>query len=270
MNFIKIIKNFILSIFHNRELIISLSKREVAAQYRGSLLGFVWTIITPLIMITIFWFIFSVGFKSQPMNDVPFVIWLTAGLSIWSFFSESIQSSTEVLIHNAQLIKKTLFQPQILPIVKILSSLFNHFIFLSILILLIVIQGLPISFYFLQSIYYLFCTAVLAISISWITSSLTVFIRDISKITAIILQVGFWATPIFWDIGIMDSEKIQQILKLNPMFYIVQGYRDSFIYSTPISAHIEETIIFWSITLILLIFGGFLFNKLKPHFADVL
>jgi lipopolysaccharide transport system permease protein len=263
-------KNFIQTIIRQRELIISLARREIASQYQGSLLGFVWTIITPLIMIGVFWFVFSVGFKTQPMNDVPFVVWLTAGLAIWMFFSESVQGSSEVIIQNSQLIKKTLFKPQILPVVRILSSLLTHLVFVVILICLILTQNLPISWYYLQAFYYLFCTIMLALGLSWIVSSLTVFIRDVSKIVAVVLQIGFWATPIFWDISIMDSPAIRELLRINPMFYIVQGYRDSFISFVPFWEHPEETIRFWLVTSIVLLLGGVLFHRLKPHFADVL
>ncbi|HMO19231.1 MAG TPA: ABC transporter permease [Oligoflexia bacterium] len=262
--------NFIFTITSQRSLISSLAKREVRAQYRGSVLGFLWTIINPLIMIGVFWFVFSVGFKARPMGDVPFVVWLTAGLSVWMFFSEIVLGSTEIIIQNSQLIKKTLFRSQILPLVKILSSLLTHAIFIVILSGLILFEGLPLSWYFLQITYYLFAASVLALGLSWLTSSLTVFIRDIGKITAVLMQIGFWSTPIFWDISIMESPKIQAALRMNPMFYIVQGYRDSFIYFVPFWERSEETINFWCFAIILLVVGGMVFHRLKPHFADVL
>ncbi len=270
MNVIRLIKNLLTTTFQQKELIFSLTKREIASQYQGSFLGIIWTIITPAIMITVFWFVFSVGFKSQPMNDVPFVVWLTAGLSIWMFFSESILSSSEVIIHNSQLIKKTLFKPQILPLVKVLSSLVTHAIFVLILIFLILSQGLPFSWYYFQALYYLFCTMMLALGLAWLVSSLTVFIRDISKIVSVFMQIGFWSTPIFWDISIMDSPLIRDLLRLNPMYYVVRGYRESFIYSVPFWNHPAETLRFWIITGVILALGGLLFRKLKPHFADVL
>jgi lipopolysaccharide transport system permease protein len=270
MNIINSTKNFASTLIRQRGLIGSLAKREISAQYQGSFLGFFWTIINPLIMITIFWFVFSVGFKTQPMNDVPFVIWLSAGLAIWMFFSESILSNSEVIVQNSQLIKKTLFKPQILPIVKILSSLVTHGIFILILIGLILFQDLPFSWFYFQAFYYLFCTAVLALGFAWLVSSLTVFIRDISKIVTVFIQIGFWGTPIFWDISIMDSPAIREALKLNPMYYVVRGYRESFIYFVPFWEHPEETLRFWGVTILILLLGAIVFHRLKPHFADVL
>ena len=109
----------------------------------------------------------------------------------------------------------------------------------------------------------------LALGISWIVSALNVFIRDVGQITGVIIQMGFWGTAIMWDIQIMP-EKIQNIIKLNPMFYVVQGYRESFIYFQPFWRHPVLTIYFWTVTIIIFVVGALIFKKLKPQFADVL
>jgi len=109
----------------------------------------------------------------------------------------------------------------------------------------------------------------LALGIAWMSSALNVFMRDMKQIIAMLVQIGFWATPIFWNIGIMP-ENIQYVLKLNPFQYIVQGYRESFIYFIPFWQHPYQTIYFWFFTLTLLVGGALVFKKLKPQFADVL
>ncbi len=120
-------------------------------------------------------------------------------------------------------------------------------VFIIILLSLIVLQGVPLTIYIFQFVYYLFCFAMLALGVSWLVSSLNVFIRDVGQVITLLLQVGFWGTPIFWDIN-MFSEPIQKWLKLNPFFYIVQGYRDSFIGGVPFWQHGAYTLYFWSIT----------------------
>jgi lipopolysaccharide transport system permease protein len=261
--------NFIKLIAMQHHLILSMAKREVAAQYIGSFLGFLWTFINPAVMIFVFWFVFSVGFKSQPMHNVPFVVWLTAGMAAWFIIADIITGSVSVVVAYAPLVKKTLFKPQILPVVKIVSCLVTHLVFLLVLIVLILFEKMPLSFYFFQFLYYLLCLCVLALGISWAVSALNVFIRDIGKVVALVIQIGFWATPVFWDINIM-SPKIQAVLKLNPAFYIVQGYRESFIYFTPFWHHPCLTVYFWSVTLVIFVTGALIFQKLKPQFADVL
>jgi len=260
---------FIKLIFLQKHLIISMAKRELATKYVGSLLGFIWTFINPIVMIFVFWVVFSVGFRVQPTNDVPFVVWLTAGMASWFVFSDMVNGSANIIVANAHLIKKTQFHSQILPVVIIVSCLITHMVFLIVLIGLIWFQNMPCGLYYFQFLYYLLCMCVLALGFGWIVSALNVFIRDIGQIVGVVLQIGFWATPIFWDINIMP-QKIQTILKLNPMFYIVQGYRDSFIYFNPFWNHPYQTLYFWLLAVILFVIGALIFKKLKPQFADVL
>jgi lipopolysaccharide transport system permease protein/teichoic acid transport system permease protein len=261
--------NFIRLIILQRQLIVTLAKRDVATQYVGSLLGFIWTFINPIVMIFIFWVVFSVGFRVQPKSDVPFIIWLTAGMAIWFVFADIVNGSSGIIVSNAHLIKKTLFRSEILPVIKVVSCLITHSVFLVVLIGLIIIQKMPFSFYYLQFIYYLFCMSFLALGISWIVSALNVFIRDVGSIVAVVIQMGFWATPIFWDIQMMPAG-IQIIFKGNPMYYIVQGYRESFIYFTPFWSHPIQTLYFWCVSITFFITGAMIFKKLKPQFPDVL
>ena len=260
---------FIRLIFLQRHLIVSMAKREVAARYVGSFLGFIWTFIQPLVLILVFWVVFSVGFRVQPKNDVPFIVWLTAGMAGWFVFSDILNGSANAMILNANLIKKTLFHSQILPLITMVSCLITHSIFLVMLFALIALQKMPFSFYWLQFIYYLFSMSIFVLGIGWAVSALNVFIRDVSQIVGVILQVGFWATPILWDIGIMPP-KIQFVFKLNPMFYIVQGYRESFIYFIPFWKHPYQTLYFWTVAIIVFVVGALIFRSLKPQFADVL
>ena len=246
-----------------------MAKRDVANQYIGSLLGFVWTFIKPLVLIIIFWIVFSVGFKAQPHNNVPFVVWLTAGMAAWFVFADIVNGSAGVIVANSPLIKKTLFPSQILPVVTLVSCLITHSIFLIVLMGLIVFQGMPFSFYYFQFLYYLFCLVVLALGLSWAVSALHVFIRDVAQIVGVVIQVGFWATPVFWDISIMPP-KLQLIFRLNPIFYIVQGYRESFIYFNPFWNHPVLTIYYWLVAAAIFGIGAFIFRKLKPQFVDVL
>ncbi len=247
----------------------AMAKREVESQYVGSFLGFMWTIIQPAVMVAVFWFVFSIGFKSKPVNDVPFVVWLAAGMAPWFAFSAIVSSSANAILQYGHLIKKTVFPSQILPVVKVLSSLVGHGAFLLLLFFLIVLNQVALGFFNLQVIYYLLCLCVLALGLGFLVSSLNVFVRDISQIVGVVLQVGFWATPIFWDINMM-SPGIQKILKLNPVYYIVQGYRDSIITYIPFWERELYTCYFWGLTCAIFLVGAVVFKRLKPQFADVL
>jgi lipopolysaccharide transport system permease protein/teichoic acid transport system permease protein len=256
-------------LLEQRFLILAMAKRQIASQYVGSLLGFIWTFIHPMVLIFIFWFVFSVGFKVKPMNDVPFVVWLTAGMAPWYLFAQIVTTSAGSIVAHTNLVKKTVFHSEILPVVNIASGVVNHLVFLILIVVLLIFQHMSFSFYALHFLYYLFCLCILTLGIGWIVSALNVFFRDVGQMIGVLIQVGFWATPIFWDIQIMPP-KVQMILKLNPMFYIVQGYRNSFIYQKGFWQAPYLTFYFWIVTLLILVVGVLVFQRLKPQFADVL
>lgn len=260
---------FIAILYYRRSLIVEMAKRDISRQHVGSMLGFFWTFVNPLIMIFILWFVFSFGFKTIPKGNIPFVVWLTAGMCIWNTFVEVVNGATTSIISNPHLVKKVVFPLSILPVVKLVGSFITHAIFLVLLILLIIFQGLPFSLYWFQAFYYFIAMSVLALGLGWMTASINIFARDTTQIVGVVTQIGFWGTPIFWDFAIMP-EKYQLFVKLNPMFYIVQGYRDSFIYFVPFWQHGEMTLYFWGVTGLIFALGAIIFLKLRPHFADVL
>src|SRR5210317_334611 len=110
--------NFFLSIADKWPLLVELARREIRQQYVGSALGVVWQLVTPLVLIVVFWIVFSVGLKVQPANGVPFAVWLTAGFAAWFAFSEIVSGSTHSITGNAHLVKKVVFPVQALPVVK--------------------------------------------------------------------------------------------------------------------------------------------------------
>lgn len=260
---------FILLLLQRRQIIWELAKRDIAQKYVGSRVGLLWTVIHPLSLIFIFWFVFGFGLKAQPVADVPFSVWLTAGMAAWFSFSEILAESTIMIVSNPHLIKKIRFPSQILPVVKIVSSFINHLIFLSLLIILLFLYKLPITLYAVQVVYYYFCLIMLALGLSWFTSAVNVFVRDVGQIVQLFLQITFWATPIVWSLEIMPL-KVQSILRLNPMCYVVNGYRQAFIYHEPFWLNIKEGVYFWLITLFFLVLGALVFRRLKPHFPDIL
>ena len=259
---------FILILVRRRYLIIEMAKRDIATNHVGSLLGFFWTFVNPVLIVLILWFVFSVGMKVAPKGNVPFVVWLAVGMAIWNTFSEVVGGSTGVIASNAHLVKKVVFPLSILPVVKLVSALITHAVFLAMIIVLILLYGLPVTLYWLQALYYFFAMCVLALGLSWITSSINIFVRDTGQVVNVLLQFGFWVTPIFWELGMMPVE-IQDVLRLNPMFYIVQGYRDSFIYGVPFWQDWGMALYYWCTTFLVFSLGAVIFLRLRPHFADV-
>jgi len=269
MNNIHLFLVFLKDVIKSRKVILELTKKDFTSRYLGSYLGILWAFISPAITILIFWFVFQVGFKTAAVGDFPYILWLMAGMIPWFFFGDSVSSAANSITDNGFLVKKVVFRVSVLPIVKIASALIIHLFFVAVLVSMFMIYGHTPDLYTLQVIYYLFASIVLLLGLSWITSSLIIFLKDLGQIVAMLLQFGFWMTPIFWTLKNVPA-KYHTLLKINPAYYIVEGYRDSFINKIWFWEHYRLTAYFWLATAVIFVFGAVLFRKLRPHFADVL
>jgi ABC-type polysaccharide/polyol phosphate export permease len=260
---------FLVTLFKSRGLVLNLTIRDIRARYLGSFLNFIWVFVQPTVTILILWFVFEVGFKSQPVERYPFALWLMTGIVPWFFLSESLGSATNSILEYSYLVKKVVFKVSVIPIIKILSALFIHLFFVGILFISFFLYGYKPRWSNLQLIYYMLAMMVLITGLSWITSSLIIFVRDVGQVVTMVLQFGFWLTPIVWDVQVMPA-KYQRIMKLNPAYYITEGYRNSFMSGTWFWEYPRWTMEFWIFTGLVFVLGAFLFLKLRPHFADVL
>ncbi len=242
--------------------------RDLKSRVAGSFLGIFWVFFQPFVTIVIFWFVFEIGFKSRPVENFPFILWLSCGMFPWFFFAEALITSTNSITENSYLVKQVAFRVSMLPIVKILSSLIIHFFFIVILFIMFMLYGYYPDAYSLQLFYYLAAMIILLTGLSWITSSTVLFFRDIGQFIQAILQFLFWGTPIFWSLNIIP-EQYHTVLKMNPLYYIANGYRESLVSKVWIWEHPVLTVYFWTVTVSLFFLGAAFFKKLRPHFGDV-
>ena len=260
---------FLLSIIQNKKILLKLTKNDFKQKYVGNLLGALWAFIQPLVTILIFWFVFQVGFRSKPVEDFPFILWLLSGMFPWFFFSEALANGTNSVLVNSFLVKKVVFRVSLLPIIPLLSALVVHLFFVFFMFGMFLVYGYLPNMYWVQIFYYLFAVSVLLLGLSWITSSIIVFFKDVGQIVTMLIQFGFWMTPIFWSIGIIP-DKYHWMINLNPLVYIIEGYRDSMIHHIWFWEKPEMSLYFWSVALLIFMLGAWTFRKLRPHFADVL
>jgi teichoic acid transport system permease protein len=265
----RLIFDFLKEILISRQLIWNLSKNDFKTRFAGSYLGIIWAFVQPVVIVIIYWFVFQIGFRSAPISNFPYILWLVSGIVPWFFFNESIANAANSMLEYSYLVKKVVFKISILPIVKITSAMFVHTFFIAFTILLFTLYGYYPDLFMLQVIYYTLCTYALALAISYFTCSVIVFFRDLGQIIAIFLQIGMWITPILWSYS-MIPEKLSFIYKLNPIYYIVEGYRDCFINRIWFWQKESQTVYFMILLLLLFYFGISVFSKLKVHFADVL
>ena len=260
---------FLATLYRSRGLVIDLTRRDIQARYLGSYLNFIWAFVQPLVTILILWFVFDVGFRVPPVGEYPYILWLVAGIIPWFFFSESLGNATNSILEYSYLVKNVVFKVSVIPVIKILSVLFIHLFFIVVIFLAFLAYGYKPRLCNLQIVYYLFSMIVLVVGLSWITSSLVIFVKDVGQVVGMFLQFGFWFTPILWNIKMLP-EKYQTLMKLNPVYYITEGYRNSFISGIWFWEYPRWTLEFWIVTGLIFIFGAILFLKLRPHFADVL
>jgi teichoic acid transport system permease protein len=263
-------------VISNRALIWKLAKNDFKTRYAGSNFGILWALVQPVIIVLVYWFVFQVGLHAATQKlkeglEVAFVLWLTSGLVPWFYFSEALTNGTNCLLEYNYLVKKVVFNIDVLPIVKCAAALFIHSFFVVFMLLLNVGYGYFPDLYTLQVIYYSICLFILVLAISYWTSAVVVFFRDLSQIVNIFLQVGIWMTPIMWSLDVLAKYPLLQFLfKLNPLYYIVYGYRDALFYKVAFWERWELSLYFWAVALLLLGSGIYVFKKLKVHFADVL
>lgn len=259
------------SILKNRKLVIYLSKNDMKKKYAGSYLGVMWAFVQPVVQILIYWFVFEVGLRAAGANNHPFIVWIICGLIPWFFFSDALNSATTCFLEYSYLVKKVVFDIEILPIIKIISSFIVHLFFIVLLLIVLTIFGYFPSIFAVQIIYYTICLVLLIIALSYITACLNVFFPDLAQIVQVGLQVGIWMTPIMWNFEMLAGQWFSFIFKLNPLFYIVQGYRSALLEGQWFwQTNLTLTLYFWGFVIFFLFVGSKVFKKLKPHFSDSL
>lgn len=246
-----------------------LAKNDFKVRYAGSYFGAIWAFIQPIVTILVFWFVFQVGFRSAGVKGHPYILWLISGLVPWFYITDVLSNATNVFIEYSYLVKKVVFPVWILPIVKILSSLFVHAFFVMFIIGMFMFYGYGFHWVYLQLLYYLFASIIFLASLSYISASIAPFFKDVNQIVGIVLQLSFWLTPIFWDYSRVPS-KWSILTIANPFFYITNGYRSTLLYGTKFWDFPLQTCVFWITTLGLFFIGRKMFLKLEHHFPDVL
>lgn len=263
-------KTLIQRIFSNRGLYWSLVQNDFHARYNGSIFGIIWGFIQPIITVMVYWFVFQIGLRSGDRPDgTPYILWLICGIVPWFFFSEAVGATTNSFIEYGYLVKKVQFQVGMIPMIKIGSALIVHVVFVVFCTVILNFYGYKADWFYFQMLYYMAAMVFLLVGIGLFLSAVTVFFRDMSQIVAIIIQVGFWVIPIVWGSEVLPHA-VKILFELNPVYYIVEGYRESLLTHVFFWSHPVQTIYYWSASLVMFLVGLKCFRRLKPSFADVL
>lgn len=249
--------------------VIEFSVQDFKKKYSGSALGIAWAYIQTVMMVVIYWCVFQFGLRAGGADGMPFLAWFNAGYMPWMLFSDIINSSVGCMSEYSYLVKKVVFNVPIIPISKIIGCLFVHTAFLIIVLLTAFAYGIFTGWYLVQVVYYLTALLLLATPLAFLCSAVSVFFKDFAQGIGIVLNVLMWATPIVWDFSIV-ADHLKVLFRLNPMFYIVSGFRGSVLFGTSMFSDIWLGLYFWMVVVILWYFCMKIYRDLVPHMADVL
>ena len=224
--------------FNNVYRIYCIAKYELLSDMRDSRLGVFWNFANPAIQIITYYFVFGIVLERKSVDHIPFIQWMLCGMVVW-FGKE----------------------------------LFNHFCLMILLIIFLLTQGVMPSLYWLELFYYLFAAICLTVSLAMITSVLNMLARDTRKLILACMRLLLYLTPILWPISRLNKDwmlPIRYMMKANPIYYIVCGYRDCFLYHHGIMYYGKQMLFFWVFVIVVFAIGSTLMYKFKHKFIDLI
>lgn len=256
--------NVFKNLYNYRELLKTSVKKEIRGRYKNSFLGVIWSFLNPLLQILVYAIIFPIILATK---QEYYVIFLCCGLIPWNFFSTAINRAAFTMVENGNIIKKVYFPREILPISIVTSEAVNFLISTIIIIAFVMFYGLGITHVIIYYPLVLLVQYVLLLGISFIVSSITIYVRDLQHLIGVALQLFFYATPIVYAADAIP-EQFRAVLNLNPMTYIINGYRD--IFYNQVKPDIMGLLMLLGIMIVVCVIGYLIFNKLQKGFAEEL
>ncbi|MBR3044598.1 MAG: ABC transporter permease [Oscillospiraceae bacterium] len=252
-------------LYQYREMIVSLVRKDLKGRYKGSVLGFLWTFLNPLLQLLVYTMVFSVILKSGIPN---YYLHLFVALVPWIFFASSLTTGAKLVLDQKNMIKKIYFPREVLPVAYTLSSFCNMLFSFIIIFLVIAVMRLGISFAALPWLIPVMAIQfVLVLGMNLITSAVTVYIRDLEHIMGVVSMAWMYLSPVVYGIDFVPENWHKWYL-LNPMAPLVLSYRDILYYHR--APHLMHLAIAAGISLLILLLGYLLFEKLQRRFAEVL
>lgn len=267
---------------NNIYIIRKLSLFEMKSANKNNYLGMWWELLSPALLIMIYWLVFGVGIRQRAdINiggmEIPFIYYLVSGYMIWQFFSQSITNGSKSIFSRLKVVSKMNFPMSIIPNYVIFARFYVHIGLIAIVILILQFSGYPINIYYLQIPYFAIATYIFTYSLALIMSTLSAMVRDVHKFLTSTMRIGIYISPILWDVsrikqdGSIAADIMTWVVKLNPLTYLIEGYRAGFFgVNWHFIAEPKITIYFWSVTLILFLIGSTLHVKLRRFFIDKL
>ena len=260
------------SLWRHRQLIARMTRREVAGRYRGSAMGLLWSLLTPLFMLLIYTFVFSVVFKARwgeglEQGRGQFALILFAGLIVHGLFAEVLQRAPQLILAHTNYVKKVVFPLEVLPVVQLLAASFHALVSLGVLLLAQMVLGpaIPWTALFLPLV--ALPLLLLTLGLAWLLASLGVFVRDIAQGMGLLTSVLLFTAPVFFPLHALPVA-LQPWLQLNPLTFIIEQTRAVLIWGQ--LPNVGGLALYSLCALVVAMLGFAWFQKTRKGFADVL
>ena len=251
-----------------RSLLFQLVRRDFEQRFVGSAVGWIWGLIHPLVLLLSWVFVFQVclGMVAPP-GEEKYSLFIFAGMLPWLLFSETVQRCAPSLLDQANLITKTVFPAEIVPVSVFLSTLVSHLLAVALMVAATGLWINQISIFLVLLPLYMATVGLFAVGVGWVVASLHVYLRDTAQMLNVILTFWFWATPIFIEEGKLPSWA-KFLLHFNPLYYAVRSYRAILLHSA--LPGFQDLAISAACGIAVFVAGGLFFRYMKRGFADVL
>lgn len=261
---------FIKILYKNRKMAWKLGKSDFKNRFANTSLGSIWGFLQPFVFMMMYVIVFQFIFGMQGDGGSPYVVWFLPGMAIWQCINDSILSSSSSIRNYSYLVKKVVFPVDVIPIISLIGSCFVSIFLLLVATIMCTLFGYTpnvlIILYVIISLY------AFVIAFTRLTSAITTLVPDFSNLLGILMQLFFWATPVVWSVTrLTEHQTILSIIQCMPFTYLVTAFRQAFMGGNIITEkHGIYTIIFWTITIFMFVWGNHVFKKSKKDFADVL
>jgi lipopolysaccharide transport system permease protein len=263
-------KHFLRNLIDGRTLLFQLVRRDFEQRFVGSAAGWLWGLIHPLVLLASWTFVFQWCLKQKPPpGEVTqnYTLFLFCGFLPWLLFQDTVTRSASCLVENANLITKTVFPSEMVPVSIFLSSLMSHLLALALVVVVVGLWFRELSAMALLLPVYMALLGLFAIGVGWVVSSLQVYLRDTAQVLAVVMTFWFWMTPIFISEEQVPSQ-VRLLVQLNPLAHLVRAYRERLLSYRPLQA--REFLVLAVCAITAFVLGGLFFRHLKRGFADVL
>ena len=262
--------NELAMLYRHRQLIAALTARDLKARYRGSILGYFWSLANPLLLLGVYTLVFTKFFPQQVVQ--PYPLFLFAGILPWTFFAAATLESTASISANAGLIKKVMFPAEALPVVVVLSHLVHFALAIPILLTAILafaaLGKFTLSWTMLLAPLLMLLQTMFVAGMALTVSSASVLFRDLRDIVANLMQLGFFVTPIIYLIDRIESRALRAMLRMNPMTPFVVAYQDIFFFGR--LPNLSDTVLILTYAFGSLMLGFFVFDRLRDTLAEAI